>query len=386
MRRNDRGAITLFTLIAGLFFIAFLTSILLIGAVKRQAQLEATKQTESIYSQNNTNEIYDSYFGGDVVPIYTFAQLLEMCSGHEIVINEESGKYFTFSSDAIYILRNDLEGTSNGVLSLPPVAFTNNGRLEGNGKTIKIRDTSKTEETYYYYNNSNNYAFPLTKEGYSYLGLQIHYDGVNNAGNGHSNSPQHRTANVAGWVDISGNGNDAKITGITTPNWKTDCLETNKVESIETPFTLNSTYTIEVVITPLAMFNYNTIWDNTSNANIDELWIYSNSTLGLRASSGTNISYGTKKLTLQKTAMLTAVLDIENAIGKLYINGERVENNTSANLVNTSGGLLSFNGKNSGNTKGKNNYYNIKVYNRALTDDEIEQNYKVNKQRINWSV
>ena len=44
--KSEKGAITLFVLIAGLSFILFLTSMLVIGSVKRQAQIEANKQAK----------------------------------------------------------------------------------------------------------------------------------------------------------------------------------------------------------------------------------------------------------------------------------------------------------------------------------------------------
>ena len=376
MRRNDRGAITLFTLIAGLFFIAFLTSILLVGAVKRQSQIEATKQTESIYSKSNTNEIYNSYFGGDVVPIYTFAQLLEMCSGHEIIINEEGGKYFTFSSSAIYILRNDLEGESNGILTLPPVAFTDNGRLEGNSKTIKIRDTSKTEETYYYYNNSNNYAFPLTKEGYSYLGLQLYFDGINNTANGHSN-----TTTI--WKDISGNGNDATITGGT---WNTDSLLFDGVDdsadvSFNTDFspatTVQCTYLLKDANAAFVWSFYN---DTTTNYRF--AGGYRSGTIYVKNDSGGVKTYGTFDQT-NKTAMNTTILkpsenkctfyrDADSTPG--YFNTEGINDNIHATGISFARWNIYHQVK----------MYRFMVYNRELSREEIEHNYKVDKTRVNF--
>ncbi len=55
--KSNRGAITLFVLIAGLFFITFLLTIFMIGSVKRQASLEATKQTGDIYSSDDVDAI-----------------------------------------------------------------------------------------------------------------------------------------------------------------------------------------------------------------------------------------------------------------------------------------------------------------------------------------
>lgn len=152
-RKGENGAITLFALVAGLTFILFLTTMLMIGSVKRQSQAEATKQIEQIYSSGDADSTYFDYFGEGAVPIYTSAQLQEMCRGEQIAINEEGGKYYTFSSDAVYVLMNDITFDYDGIWSLPE--FSNNGRLEGNGKTIKTIDTTSNE--FYFYNESNNY-------------------------------------------------------------------------------------------------------------------------------------------------------------------------------------------------------------------------------------
>ena len=145
--KKDKGVITLFVLIAGLSFIAFLTAMFAIGAVRRQAQIETTKQVKEIYSRGDANTIYENYFATDgAIPIYTVAQLLEMCSGHEIAINEENGKIYTFSSDAVYVLMNDLSFESEGIWQIP--SFTDNGRLEWNGKSIVVKNENDNVTIY----------------------------------------------------------------------------------------------------------------------------------------------------------------------------------------------------------------------------------------------
>lgn len=158
--KNKRGSITLFVLFSGLFFIMFLSTILMYGSIKRQTEIEATKKTEEIYGSQDKDEIYNSYFGEGAVPIYTKDQLFKIASGQNVQINEEGGKIYKFEADSIYVLKNDLEFEYNGTWEFP--TLSENGRIEGNGKQIKIKDTSKAEETYYYYNNSNNFKSALT--------------------------------------------------------------------------------------------------------------------------------------------------------------------------------------------------------------------------------
>ena len=78
----------------------------------------------------------------------------------------------------MYILQNDLEFEYNGIWEMP--TFTENGRMEGNGKQIKIKDTSKKEDVHYYYMQDNQYKYPLTALKYSYKNLIINYDGIQN--------------------------------------------------------------------------------------------------------------------------------------------------------------------------------------------------------------
>ena len=158
-RKGNRGAITLFTLIAGLSFIAFLTTMLMMISIKRQTQAEATKQTKDIYSSGDASNIYDEYFAEGAVPIYTFEQLKKMCSGDTIAINEMDGKYYTFSNDAVYVLMNDIVGEYNGTIDLPSPALAENGRIVGNGKLIKILNSSTGD--YDLYKGDDKHILPV---------------------------------------------------------------------------------------------------------------------------------------------------------------------------------------------------------------------------------
>lgn len=76
------------------------------------------------------------------------------------------GKIYTFLPTSIYVLRNDIEFEYNGIFSWQPLQ--EEGRIEGQNYQIKIRDTSKSEETYYYYKDVNNYTVPLTEDNEAY--------------------------------------------------------------------------------------------------------------------------------------------------------------------------------------------------------------------------
>lgn len=172
--KNQNGSITLFVLISCLFFITFLTSMFILSAVKRQSQIQYSQKTEEIYESGNQGEIYQEYFGEGAVPIYTKEQLDKICSGEQIPIKEEGGKIYTFSSNSVYILKNDISFEYNGIWQLPNY-FGETGRIEGQDKQIIVKDTSKTDEVYYYYLKDNNYKFPLRKKEYGAMWQMVLY-------------------------------------------------------------------------------------------------------------------------------------------------------------------------------------------------------------------
>ena len=108
--KNEKGAITLITLITILFMISFLMTSYVLIANKVKTQKEILNETKKIYEPKATmEEIYNSYFTNDnIIPIYTVEQLLAMGNDKTININ---GKVYIFSNteDTAYLLKNDLE-------------------------------------------------------------------------------------------------------------------------------------------------------------------------------------------------------------------------------------------------------------------------------------
>ena len=106
--KRERGAITIITIISILFMVSFLISSYLIISNKVKTQKNIIAQMRSIYDQTESmDNMYYSFFGKNVVPIYTVDQLLAMGTGKRINVN---GKYYDFSKtkETIYTLMNDL--------------------------------------------------------------------------------------------------------------------------------------------------------------------------------------------------------------------------------------------------------------------------------------
>jgi len=383
-RKNDKGAITIFVLLSGLFFVAFLTSMLMIVAVKRQTQAGATKQTENIYSEKDAETIYNSYFGDETVPIYTEAQLKKVGSGDLIPINEEGGKYYVFSDKSIYVLKNDISFEHSGVWTMPELDSDNGGRIEWQGKTLTIKnvDPNNNEETYYYYNDSNNYAFPVTKEGYSYLGLSLFYDGINNTGKGHSLS-------TTTWKDLSGNGNNGKITGGTWDSESVTITGINKnttgIKTVQN-FPINTTNETISIVFELKDINVLSgripILGSGTSAS-DELLLFNNHSTTLdyiRLRIWTNGSSTYKDLgpTIEYKKTVSVTLVFLNNRLNVYMDGELI-NTVDVTSVSKNLPLYILNAASEKGTTGS--VYGVKIYDRAITEEEVKLNYEIDKIR-----
>ena len=106
--KNEKGAITILVLVSILFMVSFLISSYAIVANKLKTQKEMISQTREIYnSTKSMEEIYNSFFIDNVIPIYTVDQLLAIGTETSIIIN---GEYYNFSNNdsTMYMLMNDL--------------------------------------------------------------------------------------------------------------------------------------------------------------------------------------------------------------------------------------------------------------------------------------
>lgn len=154
--KSEKGAVTLVVLASMLFLTALLISMYIGIANKAQTSAETTKQIQETYNNiENADEMYASYFSDDeIIPIYTKEQLEKIGSGEQLTIN---GKIYTFSSDAYYIIQNDLnleanydEGTKKWIIEgkewiLDTIGFA--GTIDGLGHTITVMYTNNLDET-----------------------------------------------------------------------------------------------------------------------------------------------------------------------------------------------------------------------------------------------
>lgn len=157
--KSEKGAITLLVLITMLFIVSFLITMYIITANKVEAQIERTEQIKETYNNvEDAESVYNSYFGGDVINIYTVEQLLQIGSKEKIVIN---GKVYTFTGSATYVLMEDLVFDVDNYTSIlgtntdwTPIGNTTYN-FEGNGHTITVTHLNNST---FVYNESNAYS------------------------------------------------------------------------------------------------------------------------------------------------------------------------------------------------------------------------------------
>ena len=370
--KNEKGVATLFVLISGLFFITFIMGILILTSVKRETQLELGEEVQGIYNQNETQNALNR------ISIYTVEQLEKIGTGEKINIPEENRTY-VFSETAQYILRNNLELSYNGILNLSQYQF------DTAGKTIKIKDTSKPEETYYYY--KDGYTYPVTKEGYKYEGLILQYEGNNNTGNGHD-------MYTSTWKDLSGNGNDGSLENIlyhSRSGWQYGAIGLDGVDDgiylgnkLKDIFKNNNT--IEILTQMDELSARDIFIGNFSTANSINYEKDVNNALRAYINNGA-IDKRTRNIITnnQETYQISYVFQHETNQIFIYVNGEQVFTSTEAEIGNYNYDWLNvWIGRDSrtGETSLKGKIYGVRIYNQALTAKEIENNYKTSQKTV----
>lgn len=206
-------------------------------------------------------------------------------------------------------------------------------------------------------------------------GLILHFDGINNTGNGHSTT-------TTTWKDLSGNGNDGTLSKAPNSNfyWDNNNITLSGVSSslgtyVDTPVNLNGKertifYTIDA--NNLA----GSIWGDTDSSNTNGLFNYCTfvANRGNSASTQNRYSY-----TFAKSGIYNYAVTLSATSLKFYVNGVLTNTTTNTIGLKTSNNLrilaAYYTSQNATNLK----LYNFMVYDRALTDAEVLQNYQIDK-------
>lgn len=193
------------------------------------------------------------------------------------------------------------------------------------------------------------------------------------------------------WTDASGNGNNATIvtagagTATYTANYGGGIVLAGAGSSgaICTPYNLGTAFTVEMWCKPAASSYWSTLWGNDvySTKGYWSYWASSASSL----TTGSMTSSQTVSLSPTPAAINHYVFTLSGTTYTVYFNG------TSQSLTGTyaapTGGLsttgLNFGSRHPNSTGLANTptdtctgtYYQMRVYNRALSSSEVTQNY-----------
>ena len=350
-------------------------------------------------SEDSTENSYAKYSVtnfDNVAPTFTLSEAKKMEGGNlssyvDITSKVENGsglKKIKYEYNGIYDSAVSDED-KNSVKS----HFENNG-INLDTKATVIPITKGTRKlTVYMEDNAGNWSMQTlaftqnTENGPDYVknGLILHLDGINNTGNGHSN-----TSTI--WKDLSGNNNNGTVTGAT---WGNTGLSFDGIDDWVPIKELNyNQFTLEAVFEPKDVLNY------------EYQYIICNLEVGgygIALDAGNKnlfgISYNTNIVDYELLLSQNDInLNVKNTLTytndgkehKLYLNGNLINSKVDENRVlgfpndntimalgtnpkgATNVGLESFNGT----------IYSARMYNRVLTEQEVKNNYEIDKSRF----
>jgi hypothetical protein len=243
--------------------------------------------------------------------------------------------------------------------------------------------------------NYNKERFKIGEEYVATNGLILHYDAINNTGEG--DSKHSSTATV--WKDISGTGNDATLCSNHSFKEGKNELICTKATGLIYSYSNNgvfgtdpSEFTIEIVAKYNTKNDWGWLWSlregtqfkgmqlfNYYQASENETY-YQNFTIWDRDKAMARIDFTDR---VQEIFTRTIAYGNKTVIG--YDNGEKQGSQTIASDAEVANKTLEFGGTAWGNTVSLNgSIYSIRVYNRKLENYEIKHNYKIDKARFNF--
>ena len=370
--KKQTGAISVFVMMAMLFFLLTILGIYLISTRRAQAQTEAFKMAQERYYSEDAEELYHKKIAGlnETIPIYTKEQLWSIGKDRKIEIE---GKVYDFSGQDFskYELKNDIIINISESLEI----------VDGD---IKKNDY----EIYYYY--EENYYVPATGTtvdltigenrfvlknnssqtlGYVKDGLLLHYDGIKNTGTGHDST-------ATTWKDLSGNGNDGTLIGFNNTGascWKENSLTFDGIDDYLSDIAISDSeeLTFQVVMKSDTTSEYRNIYDKYTGK-VPMLWLNPNSKFEF------SINYTLKQDYSNQLISVTNAMS--KTVSNMFVNNQKVMDDFNHNKE-LSGTYQLFNRVGKQTYKGE--IYSVRIYRRRLTNEEIQQNYEIDKKRFN---
>lgn len=392
--KNQNGAISAFVMLAMVFFLVTILGIYMISSKRAQTQSESLEIVQAkYYTEGEENEKYQAKIAqsADKIPIYTKEQLWAMGSDKAVEIE---GKVYDFSKNDFsqYELKNDI------VINIDELG--EHQISEPNGIQKNSFEIYYYKEGKYYIPSSSNVAdltvngkyfkYKNISQGLGYVtnGIVTHYDGIRNMENGHDTSSTI-------WKDLSGNGNDGILSGC---SWNEDSLVLDGksfVNANANPLFNEIGGTPDMTVEVVSEKNTKTygniigLTNNVNNFSYMSLW-----TCNGDDGRCYSVEYsGTTGATnwQQKTFSYTDIpLNTKNSIsyGKdainyfTYFNANKKDEVAISHSLGWKSNEFYIGRPTSNNYYFTGKIYSVRVYKRALTQEEISQNYEIDKARF----
>ena len=235
-------------------------------------------------------------------------------------------------------------------------------------KEVYEQDNSKKEELHN----------KIKSQLYIKNGLALQYDAINNTGSGHDNI-------TITWKDLSGNNNDGALTNMdinsVTSNWAENYISFNGQNNyilVPSSDSINSNaYTIEMVFNQEAVINED---KSVLIAKAGEYTIELNADNTISYGIGSNNEYYKTMQIINLNKIYYIAVTYENNLQKIYVNGELIGQSTVDGTVSQTQADLTI-GANNTSYPFKGKIYATRIYNRSLTENEILQNFNIDKQK-----
>ena len=275
---------------------------------------------------------------------------------------------------------SETDGTLNGKYFIKIKTLYDSGYLKKEKNPKTNEDTNENSTVMISKNEDGTEKYELleldaTETGYVSDGLLVHYDGY------------HKPENNV-WNDLSGNGNNGTLYNFSENEFNNNSISFDGVNDYVGIGEINIPYiTYEILFAN--KYNNTTQKHLLSDAENGGCALLINS--GKKIGASCYLEDGYKNIygfDLVDNELHTATLTYDGSYLELHIDGKKVsslKNNGGIGLpVNNT--ILAI----SGNPSGKNvniqffsgKVYSVRIYNRALTDEEIKNNYNVDKYRF----
>ena len=207
-------------------------------------------------------------------------------------------------------------------------------------------------------------------------GLIVYYDAINNTGNGHAN-------NITTWKNLVSDKYNGIIHGGV---WHEEYFQTDGIDDwVDVGLIKEPNITIESVVAHGDTYNSYGI-SNFDSGGIDLSDYNKSGYNGLMVyTNGYKTIDSSKRYTVNKIYSLSGSYNGRTA--KFFENGDKYSLEVNAPISYASNTIYALGGNPSGTSCGmftKEKIYSIRIYNRALTDEEVLQNYNMDKAIYNF--